>query len=93
MIYRGKNVIAAKRNSSGILVYIPEIIRVNGRKYIQPYRFSNHALSANLPRIVYSVDEIVDLRLFWDSRNVSITFPFSYQMLLDLLSGQLQVDP
>lgn len=92
MICNGKTCIASKRNTKGILVYIPETIRISGNTTIQGYVFGSSRLSASVPRALFSGDQKLEIGLKWDSKYVTIKFPFSYQMLLDLLSGKLKVE-
>jgi len=92
MICNGKTCIASKRNTKGILVYIPETIRISGSTSIQGYVFGSSRLSTSVPRVLFSSDQSLVLGLKWDSKSVTIKFPFSYQMLLDILSGKIKVE-
>lgn len=87
MKYLGNDVIAARRNSHGVLVYIPETLRLGGILYTQAYRFGNSALSRTNPKMIYSKDESVTMTLAWETRTVTISSPFSRKMLIDALTG------
>ena len=71
----GKRRLACRRNASGILVYIPEKIRIDGSVYIVPYAISMLAYTA--PRYSVSPRSIATIPIKFGSTEVVLYEPFS----------------
>lgn len=87
MEYRGRAVIASKRNSQGVIVYIPEAMRVNGQKYICPFRLRHLKINPEYD-LIYSEGCEVKMSLRFNTVLISISNPFTLATLQNIIDAQ-----
>ena len=79
-----KSLIASKRNTNGVRVYIPEKIRRLGVTYTQGYRFVK--FDANPYLVVISESSLVTIRIAPTYNTITLTAPFSLNLLRSYLN-------
>jgi hypothetical protein len=72
-------VIASKRNSSNVRVYIPEKCYIGGNLYVQPYRFIRVAVTAD--KINVFRGDIATFRVSTTCDIITVTEPFTMSLL------------
>lgn len=84
-----KRLIASKRNTNGVRVYIPEKIRRLGVTYTQGYRFIK--FDANPYPVVISESSLVTIRIAPTYNIITLTAPFSLNLLRSYLNQIVSV--
>lgn len=94
MRYQNKTVIASKRNSNAVRVFIPEKLRVNGVRYVQPYKFMR--ISASTQGMIVTLRDELNLFVSILRNEVVVSAPFSMELIrsyLDQLSAHMLTHP
>ena len=84
MKYQNKTVIASKKNSNAVRVFIPEKLRINGVLYVQPYKFMRISVSGQ--RMMVTMRDSACFFVSILSNEVVITAPFSLNLLRSYLN-------
>ena len=79
MKYQNKTVIASKKNSNAVRVFIPEKLRINGVRYVQPYKFMRISVSGQ--RMMVTMRDSACFFVSILSNEVVITAPFTSALL------------
>lgn len=79
MKYQNKTVIASKKNSNAVRVFIPEKLRINGVQYVQPYKFMRISVSGQ--RMMVTMRDSACFFVSILSNEVVITAPFTSALL------------
>lgn len=77
--------IATKRNQHGVLVCIPEKIKINNKLYTAPFRLSHHR-PFQLHQVIYSFGSELNIEILFNSQSITITEPFTWHILQELLN-------
>jgi hypothetical protein len=89
MKYQNKTVIASKKNSNAVRVFIPEKLRINGVRYVQPYKFMRISVSGQ--RMMVTMRDSACFFVSILSNEVVITAPFSLNLLRSYLNQVVSV--
>ena len=94
MKYQNKTVIASKKNSNAVRVFIPEKLRINGVRYVQPYKFMRISVSGQ--RMMVTMRDSACFFVSILSNEVVITAPFTSALLrryMDNVQAAMATNP
>lgn len=94
MKYQNKTVIASKKNSSAVRVFIPEKLRINGVGYVQPYKFMRISVSGQEMMVTMRDSACFFVSIL--SNEVVITAPFTSALLrryMDNVQAAMATNP
>lgn len=94
MKYQNKTVIASKKNSNAVRVFIPEKLRINGVRYVQPYKFMR--ISASGQKMIVTMRDSTCFFVSILSNEVVITAPFTSALLrryIDNVNAAMATNP
>jgi len=94
MKYQNKTVIASKKNSNAVRVFIPEKLRINGVRYVQPYKFMRISVSGQ--RMMVTMHDSACFFVSILSNEVVITAPFTSALLrryMDKVQAAMATNP
>lgn len=89
MIHKHKTVIASRRNKQNVRVFIPEKLRVNGVRYVQPYKFMR--ISASSQRMIVTLRDEITLFVIISRNEVVVSSPFSIELIKSYLDQIVSV--